>query len=158
MIKGHGQDLKVFVKSVANPFFDLSRQAEQTMAPHVAEGRHGKGDGHDHGPKLKEHLGCGLSEGQRVDRSLDDHGDEKLEKVDGQKAEKTGNQNEAVSDKILLQRKKILERLFHLKSTLLEEKRYWNRGHGVNYQRVKGVPWHKGGVLWKIKIRKNVTV
>jgi hypothetical protein len=117
MIKGHGQGLKVLVKPVANPFFDFSRQAEQAVPPHITEGGHDKCDGHDDDPKVKEHGGCGLSEGQGINRPLDDHGDQELEKVDGQKTEKTGDQSPAVPDKIFLERKKILERFLHQKFT-----------------------------------------
>jgi hypothetical protein len=137
MIKGHRQDLNVLVKPVANPLFDFPREAEEAVPPHIPEGRHGECDGHDHAPKLKKHSGCGLSEGQGVNRPLDDHGNQELEKVDGQKAEKTGDQNPAVSDKILFQRKKILERFFHQKYTLFRPKRYWKRGRGVNSLNVK---------------------
>jgi hypothetical protein len=113
MIKRHGQVLEMLVKPVANPFFDFSRQAEKTVPPDISEGRHGQCDGHDHAPKPKEHRGRGLSEGQGVDGPLDDHGDQELEKIDGQKTEKTGDQNPAVPNKILLERKKIVERFPH---------------------------------------------
>ena len=89
------------VELISQPLFHYSGMAKQEVAPDITQKSHGGGNEQDGQAVLEETGRCGGLKGEGVYGPFDNQGDQKLEKIHQQEAEKPESNSPHVLDEIL---------------------------------------------------------